>query len=228
VNKAIAAAVLMLPAILTCAAGTKAQRPEIRASATAAVPRVVPVIRFDAAVDPLTVATTQGLLQSALEAGAEAVVIEWNSPGGQVDAGFALAKTIEAMPIPVICVVDAEAASMAYYILQSCHQRLMTKRSALLIHQPSLAGSFSGNDKDWANIAERLRVLGRAMIEHCSARTKVSADFMASKVADGKDWWLDWREALHIGAVDGVVRSTAAVVASLQKDLQLPDDVIRE
>jgi ATP-dependent protease ClpP protease subunit len=66
-----------------------------------------------------------------------AVLFEINSPGGSV-AGFRIAKALEDSEVPVVCVVDGLAASMAFYILQSCDTRLMTGHSLLMAHEPSM------------------------------------------------------------------------------------------
>src|SRR3954466_93310 len=93
-------------------------------------------IHFTGEVTQESVAAATKALGAAVPDGAHYVLFEINSPGGDVDAGFALAKTIEDSPAPVVCVFDGEGMSMAFYILQSCALRLMTPRSLLLIHKP--------------------------------------------------------------------------------------------
>ena len=87
------------------------------------------------------------------------VVLRINSPGGSVLAGFDLARYLEETGIQVVCVVDGEAASMAFYILQSCDVRLMTSRSMLMAHEPSASGFFGGNPKDWQAMADAMKAL---------------------------------------------------------------------
>ena len=76
------------------------------------------------------------LNEAQAQDGLEAVVIELNSDGGSVTDGFRLAREIEKSRVPVICVVEGSAASEGFYLLQSCTERYMTKRSMLMIHYP--------------------------------------------------------------------------------------------
>lgn len=132
------------------------------------------------------------------------VTIEINSPGGSVFAGFELAKAIETKGPKVKCIVDGLGASMAFYILQSCQVREMTKRSVLMVHQPSSGMDGSGDADEYQDAADFLRSLTRAMLEHCAARMKISADALEARVAH-RSWYMDYREALLSGAVDTVI-----------------------
>jgi ATP-dependent protease ClpP protease subunit len=182
-------------------------------------PNYVPRIGFDGEVDAESVEATISIMAAVTSAGAKAVVIEFNTPGGEVNAGFKLAKVIEESPIPVYCVVDGEAASMGFYLLQSCNVRLMTRRSSLMAHQPAIYGQAGGPEVAWKNISEALRVMARGMTEHMAHRMNVSADFMEAKIAGGAMWWFDWREALNTNAVDGVCDNVSGLMASLRKNL---------
>ena len=154
------------------------------------------------AVDDMSV----NILISALadKKDVEGFILEINSGGGSVNAGFALSKAIENSSVPVHCFVDGEGMSMAYYILQSCSTRSMTKRSVLMIHGPSINGGGDGNSNDWMTIAELLRAMQNAMIEHCAARMKISPAVLKEKI-EVRSWWINWDEALKVGAVDYIV-----------------------
>lgn len=141
------------------------------------------------------------------------ILMEINSSGGDIDAGFELAKAIENSPVPIVCVVDGEADSMAFYILQSCHMRLMTTRSTLLIHKPSTVFNncpVRGNDEFYAQLANRLHKWSQAMTQHYANHMKVSAKFIARKIRY-HDWVLNADEALKVGAVDGTITAVSDV-----------------
>lgn len=131
-----------------------------------------------------------------------AIFIEIDSEGGEVDAGFALTKAIEASPVPVICIVDGQAASMAFYILQSCDVRAMTPRSSLMMHQVTLIGAIKASNIK--TLQKQVETYNKAMVGQCSAKMKLPANEIADKIADG-DWWMGADEALMVGAVDSVV-----------------------
>ncbi len=182
----------------------------------------VPKIAFEAEVDSDTVDQAITLIKALGEQKAEAIIIEWNSPGGSVEDGFRLAKAIENSPVPVICVVDGTAASMAAYLQQSCHVRIMTKRSTLMIHEPAMGGRFSGQQTEWRSIADWLAAMTKAMVEHMCRRTKISPADMEDKIRGGSMWWLAWGEAKSLGLVDVVVDSVSDVTSSYRNDLQAP------
>src|SRR5258706_5319455 len=176
-------------------------------------------IVFTGDVDPgSSKAIVDGIDRANAAPADDAIILEINSGGGQMDPGFLIAKAIENSAIPVICVVDGDSASDAFYILQSCQHRLMTDRSELMIHEPSLhfpAGS-SMNRHALRFCAKRLDVLTKSTHNHWTKKLKISrAEFEASLNRNG-DWWLDSDEALRIGAVDGVAPSVKAVEDSVR------------
>jgi ATP-dependent protease ClpP protease subunit len=132
------------------------------------------------------------------------IVIEIDSPGGEVEYGFKLVKAIERYPGKVVCVVDGEADSMASYIFVSCDVRAMTKRSVMMIHQPGMGGS--GQFNDLSNAAEWMRVSGAAMFENYALHMRnITAADLIERTMGGREFWLGWKEAKKYGAVDIVV-----------------------
>ncbi len=187
----------------------------------------VPKITFEAEVDADTVDQAITLLKALAEQNAEAIIIEWNSPGGSVEEGFRLAKQIENSPVPIICVVDGSAASMAAYLQQSCHVRAMTKRSTLMIHEPAMGARFSGQQTEWRSIADWLSAMTKAMVEHMCRRTKILPADMENKIRGGSMWWLAWGEAQSLGLIDIAVDSVSDITTSYRNDMKppLPKDI---
>lgn len=180
--------------------------------------------RFDGYVDEDSVSKAVKWLDAWEEAGAKALVIEINTPGGSVSDGFTLARRIEDAKIPIHCVVDGEAASMGFYLLQSCTTREMTKRSTLMAHTPSLSGGVEdARQPQFNNYAEMMRVMADSMAEHCSKRLKTSVADYKYRTRDGAQWWMNWQDSVQYGAVDQLVDSAKAVTAALEKNLKLPD-----
>jgi len=160
-------------------------------------------------------------MKAVVAGGAEAIILELNTSGGGVGAGFRLSKAIENSKVPVVCVVDGEALSMGAYLLESCSTRIMTRRSSLMFHQPAIRGTVGGTREEFQNIAELLRTLESGMIEHLVARMNISAADMQKKIEGGKQWWMTFQEALETGAVDCAVGSTKEVAQELRKNPQV-------
>lgn len=184
----------------------------------------VPKISLDGEVNDESVDAVLTLMQAVVDNHAEAIILEINTPGGSVDAGFKLAKYMENSPVPIVCVVDQEAASMGFYLLQSCTVRTMTKRSILMAHEPAIrgGGAGDGHENSWRSIAEVLHAMSRAMAEHMTHRMNISADVMMEHISGSKMWWFTWIDALQFKAVDGVVNSVEEVTMSMRKDFATP------
>lgn len=153
---------------------------------------------------------------------ADSILLVIDSPGGSVPDGIRISRAIEESKVPVVCVVDVEAASMAAYILESCQVRLITKRSSIMIHEPAMSGEISGQQTVWKNIAEWLRVMTKGMAEHIASRMTVTPASIIERIRGGAMWFLDWEDALKFGAVDGTASSVAAVRSSLETTNHVP------
>lgn len=182
----------------------------------------IPKISLVGSVDEDTVRQARTALQELARDNAETVVFEINSGGGEVIEGFKLAREIEDYPGRVICVVDGEGMSMAFYILQSCHVRYMTKRSVLMVHRPRMLIHGQLDDIDKANINGSLRALSNGMIEHMAGRMGMSTEALSDKIPSKLAWWMNWEEAVCVNAVDAVVPSVSSVVESLRTLGELP------
>lgn len=205
-----------------CCAPTKSVTKADLKSAEPYVPRISLV----GDIDEDSVAAVTAALQAVAKENPEAVVFEIDSPGGEVGAGLRLAKVLEDYPARLICVVDGDADSMAFFLLQSCPVRLMTKRSSLMMHRPYLVINRPASDlddQDRENIEARMTVLAHAMFEHYAHRMGTTPEALAIKVPGKKTWWMGWSEAVCVNAVDGVVQSVPGVLASLRTAGSLPE-----
>lgn len=172
-------------------------------------------IHFNGEVNDNSVNEATAAMDAAVKAGAKFLLVEINSPGGNVESGFGFVKAIESSPVPVICVVDGAGMSMAFAVLQSCHTRFATYRSVLLIHKPKIGGMFGGDDHSFENLADYLRALSEAMVQQCAHRMTIPIEEVRKRI-DHNDWFMTAAEALQVGAVDGVVSSVAAVKVSYE------------
>lgn len=171
----------------------------------------VPKIRFDAKVTEGTVQYFLNAFEQVVSTKPEVIILEINSPGGGTEAGFKMMKVIEDSPIPVVCVVDEHAYSMAFRILQSCTLRFMTRRAQIMTHDTYFE-SVSG-PATRTSLRLLLKQLDNdhlAETEHYCRRLKVSLKECREK--SEREWWMTQQEALKVGAVDGVVQSVKIVV----------------
>jgi len=130
--------------------------------------------------------------------------IRIHSYGGVIDAGEKLVDAIENAGIPTVCVADHKAMSMGFYVLQACDKRLMTKRTVLMIHEPS--GGARGNATQIGMIADYLAKENLALLEMAARRMDMSVAEIKLR-AGSTAWFMNWQEALDHKAVDGTVDS---------------------
>lgn len=147
------------------------------------------------------------------------IVLEINSSGGSIGVGFLLSKAIENSRVPVKCVVDGPvgAASMAFYILQSCDVRVMTKRSTLMAHQAAIQTEMGGQQTAWDNVTRILRAIDHAMVEHMAVRMGMDVAAFEAKIEGGKEWWMNWEEASAVHAIDFATDSVKEALAAFRK-----------
>jgi len=76
-----------------------------------------------------------------------------------------------------------------------------------MFHEPSVSGEMRGTPNQWQAIADMLKAEREAIAEHCQRRLKISMAEYRAKTDGGLMYFVGWKEALKIGAVDEVVVS---------------------
>jgi ATP-dependent Clp protease protease subunit len=135
------------------------------------------------------------------------VTLYLHSPGGEVDAGFAIYDTMQALQCDVATVCLGFAASMAQFLLcaGAAGQRRAHAHSRILMHQP--LGAVEGYAVDVAIQAEQFTLARRLMAELTAQHTGQTVERI---IADGdRDRWFTASEALEYGMVDEVIKPNA-------------------
>ena len=175
----------------------------------------IAVVTLTGEINKESALETEAAFKRAETDHADAIILAINSPGGSVPAGFLISQTIESSKIRVACVVDGVAASMAFFILESCPLRIQTKRSLLMVHEASISSEMSGQTTEFENTYKQLRALNWAMVEHYAHRMKLSPKQIFKKISGGKEWWINWRESVDVGAIDIAEDTLAHVILKL-------------
>jgi ATP-dependent Clp protease protease subunit len=132
------------------------------------------------------------------------ITLYLNSPGGEVDAGFAIYDTMQAIRCDVGTVCMGFAASMAQFLLVggAPGQRKAQAHSRILMHQP--LGAVEGYAVDIAIQAEQFTVARRMIAELTAKHTGQDIERV---LEDGeRDRWFTPEEALDYGMIDEIIR----------------------
>lgn len=152
--------------------------------------------------------------------GVNSVLIDIDTPGGNVDEGKKLAIALETYHAPVTCIVTGQAASMGFYLLQSCDLRLSTKSGHLMAHEPYTMISAFGLPLTRRFLTEQLESHNKdveAFLPHMARKMKRSEKEIRAKILLD-DWNMSAEQGVKEGALDGICVSTDDVRHSLIND----------
>lgn len=135
------------------------------------------------------------------------ILLVINSPGGAVDAGFAIWDQIKLLKSPVTTLVSGLAASMGSVLslVASPKRRFATPQSRIMIHQPLIGGMVKGQATD-------LEIQAKEMLKMRDTLTKIymqqtGKDYETIEKAIDRDTWMSAQEALEFGLLDGIINS---------------------
>ncbi len=139
-----------------------------------------------------------------------------NSPGGSVDAGFAIWDQFKLISAPVVTLVTGLAASMGSLLslVATKGKRLATPNSRIMIHQPLIGGIIRGQATD-------LDIQAKEMLKTRAMLVQIYADATGKEPAEieraiNRDNWMTAHEAKDFGLLDDIVFSIKDVEAYLK------------
>ncbi len=132
-----------------------------------------------------------------------------NSPGGGVDAGFAIFDAMRFVKAPVYTVCAGLAASAATIILlggETGH-RYALPHTRFLLHQPSTG--VQGQASDVIIGAKEILKIRRIVNELLAKETGQTVDKLAEDTM--RDYWMSAEEAIEYGLINQIIESVAAL-----------------
>jgi ATP-dependent Clp protease protease subunit len=128
-----------------------------------------------------------------------------NSPGGVVTSGMVMYDTMQMIKSPVSTICMGLAASMGSILLSGGvkGKRFIYPHGEVMIHQPSLGGYIQGVSADLeiqARQTLRVKEIGASILAKNCGKTmdQIMKDF-------DRDYWMDAKQAIEYGIVDGIV-----------------------
>lgn len=141
------------------------------------------------------------------------ILLVINSPGGSVDAGFAVWDQVKMITSPVTTLITGLAASMGS-VLSLCaapKKRFATPNSRIMIHQPSIGGVIRGQATDLEIQAKEILKTRDILIDLYVSATGKDAETIGRAI--DRDTWMTAQEALEFGLLDGIISSYKSLPA---------------
>lgn len=135
------------------------------------------------------------------------ILLVINSPGGSVDAGFAIWDQVKMISSPVTTLITGLAASMGS-VLSLCapaDRRFATAQSRIMIHQPRLSGVVQGQATDLEIQAKEILKTRQRLVEIYVEATGKSVEEIETSI--DRDSWMTAPEAKDFGLLTKVVDS---------------------
>lgn len=135
------------------------------------------------------------------------IILIINSPGGSVDAGFAIWDQVKMLTSPVYTLVTGLAASMGS-ILSLCAEPgkcFATPRTRIMIHQPLVSGVIRGQATDLDIQAREMIKTRDGLVKIYMDKTGKSRDVIENAI--DRDTWMTAEEAKEFGLIDQIVTS---------------------
>ena len=141
--------------------------------------------------------------------GNDPVTIFINSPGGDVDAGFAIYDMVRFVSCPVTMVGMGLVASAASLVLLAvpAERRVGLPNSSYLIHQP--LSQMKGNATEIEIHAMQMEKMKEKLNRIISEATGMPLETVTSDT--DRDHWLDADEALKYGLISRIVEDRGAL-----------------
>lgn len=135
------------------------------------------------------------------------ILLVINSPGGSVDAGFAIWDQIKMIKAPVYTLVTGLAASMGSILslVADKGKRFATRYARIMIHQPLISGRMQGQATDLEIQAKEILRTRDDLIKIYAKETGKSSKEIEDAL--DRDTWLNAEEAITFGLIDKIVDS---------------------
>jgi len=148
-------------------------------------------------------------VQDQIQANKEAseLVVHINSPGGDVDAGFAIYDILKSSGKNITTHIEGQCYSIATVIALSGSVRRATQNSEFLIHNPWTMAF--GNADDVQKTADELRRFEDKIANHYASIADISTEIALEEMK--KDTFMDLETAKNYGFITEIVDTVKAV-----------------
>ena len=150
-------------------------------------------------------AFSPGVIRQALRDNPEGedLVLEINSVGGSVFAGFEIYTLLRSAECPTVAEVQSLAASAASTVMSGCSRVLVSPVAQIMLHQPAMYtdGNIEEHDRSLRMLESIQRSIVNGYVTRCGDKcTRRQLENMVNR-----ETWLSAQEAVDIGLADGIL-----------------------
>ena len=130
-----------------------------------------------------------------------------NSPGGEVNSGYAIFDTIRFITSPVNIVASGLCASIAtvIFVATEKNRRYTMPNTKFLIHQPLIPGQIYGQASDIEITAKEILKTRQKINDLLAKECKQPLEKVAKDTT--RDYWMSASEALEYGLVTKIIEN---------------------
>jgi membrane-bound serine protease (ClpP class) len=183
----------------------------IAGPASAAAP--VSLIELDSAITPVTVRLLANAIDRAQAEGAQALIVQLNTPGGLERSMRSMVQSILGSPIPVIVYVapaGARAASAGVFITMAAHVAAMAPATNIGAAHPVAVGGGTGDKEMIKKIENDAAAFARTIATERGRNAEWAEKAVRASVSATE------REAVKLKIVDLVAESVPDLLARIE------------
>jgi len=134
----------------------------------------------------------------------EALHLIINSPGGDLNAAYAIIDVMKSSAIPVntVGVGQIQSAGLMIFMAGQKGQRILTPNTTIMSHQYSW--SASGKHNELIAIRKEFDLSYHRMMQHYMSHTTLTEDDVKKYLLPSEDCYLSSEEALELGICDKI------------------------
>ena len=150
-------------------------------------------------------AFSPGVIRQALQDNpqGEDLILEINSVGGSVFAGFEIYTLLRGAECTTVAEVQSLAASAASTVMSGCSRVMVSPVAQIMLHQPAIYtdGNIDAHDRSLRMLESIQRSIVNGYVTRCG--DKCSRRKLENMV--NQETWLSAQEAVDIGLADGIL-----------------------
>lgn len=150
--------------------------------------------------------TVKNIKSALREISAEKIIVNINSPGGDLNAGLVIMNMLQSKKADIVTNIMGFSASAATVIAQAGSTRRMAKTSFQLLHRVMFGICGYLNQNTFKDLAADCQTIDSQLIKMYESKSSMSEDEITALMDEGGGYgkWISADDALEYGLIDEV------------------------